>query len=79
MGIDPKSHARVKRYAAARQWSARQRRMERDAAAHGLTVHTRCVCGCGLVIKPSIKRPYARGHRRFSRGVLRVIAVVSHE
>jgi hypothetical protein len=47
--------------------------MERMAAAEGLTIHTRCACGCGLVIKPSIKRPFARGHKQFTVGVLRVV------
>jgi hypothetical protein len=69
------SNARKKFYGRARAWRACQRRMEREAAALGLTVHTRCACGCGLVIKPSIKRPFKRGHRRLSAGVLRVVGV----
>lgn len=80
---EPKSNARVKRYAAARQHTFRQRAMERKAAALGLTVHTRCACGCGLEVRPSIMRPYAPGHKQFTKGVLRSIRVapqnVGHE
>lgn len=73
---DGKSNARTRRYAAARQLAFRMRRMERMAAAEGLTVHTRCTCGCGLTIKPSIRRPFAPGHKAPMRqGVLRVIPV----
>jgi hypothetical protein len=74
------SNARKKFYGRARAWRASQRRMEREAAALGLAVHTRCACGCGLVIKPSIKRPFARGHRPLSVGVMRVVpSGVVHE
>jgi hypothetical protein len=57
-------------YARSRQYRARQRRMERS----GLEIHTRCACGCGLVIKPSAKRIYVRGHAR-GMGVERVVRV----
>ena len=74
-----KNNARVKRYARARQYKFRQVRMERDAAAKGLTVHTKCLCGCGLVIKPSLKRPFFRGHAKRAQGVLRVIQIPYQE
>jgi hypothetical protein len=74
-----KSNARARRYAAARQHVFRMRRMERNAAALGLTVHTKCACGCGLVIRPSVKRPFAPGHRRFAQGVLRSIRVAPQD
>lgn len=72
---EPKSNARAKRYAAARQHAFRLRAMERNAAALGLTVHVKCLCGCGLTIKPSILRPFASGHKQFTKGVLRSIRV----
>ena len=61
-----KSNARSKRHARARQYALRHRRMERTAHEKSLTIHTRCACGCGLVIKPSIKRPFAPGHKKFT-------------
>ncbi len=74
-----KSHARVKRYARARQHAARQRRLAREAAALGIELSNRCACGCGLVIKPSLKRPFFRGHAKSSKGVLRVIQIPYRE
>lgn len=71
----PKSNAKQKRYARARQHNFRQHSMERRAAAMGLTIHTKCLCGCGLCIKPSLKRCYAPGHRKLHTGVTRVLAV----
>lgn len=70
-----KSNARTRRYAAARQLLFRQRRMERKAHVEGLVLHIRCACGCGLTIKPSLKRPFARGHNQLAVGVLRVISL----
>jgi hypothetical protein len=65
--------ARTRLYTARRQHSFQQRRMEQLAHAQGLTIFTRCACGCGLTIKPSIKRPFAPGHNK--PGVLRVIPI----
>jgi hypothetical protein len=65
---------RARRYAKARQLAARRRRMERQATAQGVTISNLCACGCGLVIKPSIKRPFHRGHKQ-RQGVLRVVGV----
>jgi hypothetical protein len=56
-----------------RQAALRLRRLA-EAEGKGEKVHTRCACGCGLGIKPSIKRPYARGHA--IKGVLRVVRVL---
>jgi hypothetical protein len=72
---EPCSIKRRKSHAAARQHAARQRRLERQAAALGITLSARCTCGCGLAIKPSIARRYFRGHRRKFVGVLRVVPI----
>jgi len=73
MEKDEKSNAKARRYAAARQYAFRLRAMERKASALGLTVHTRCACGCGLEVMPSIMRPFAPGHAKAFRKSSRVV------
>lgn len=69
-----KRHAR--KYARARQYLSRQRKLEREAAAQGIVLSNLCACHCGLTIKPSLKRPFFPGHSKFaSNGVLRVVGV----
>lgn len=59
-----KCHTR--KYARARQYVSRQRKLERTAAEQGFSLSNRCACGCGLTIKLSIKRPYFPGHKHLA-------------
>jgi hypothetical protein len=64
-----KRHTR--KYVRARQYVSRQRKLEREAAEQGLVLSNLCACHCGLTIKPSLKRPFFRGHSKLATGVLR--------
>lgn len=68
-----KCHTR--KYARARQYVSRQRKLEREAAAQGITLSNLCACHCGLTITPSLKRPFFRGHKKLTTGVLRFRSV----
>ena len=68
-----KCHTR--KYARARQYVSRQRKLEREAAAQGIALSNLCACHCGLTITPSLKRPFFRGHKKLTTGVLRFRSV----
>jgi hypothetical protein len=71
--LAPKCHTR--KYARARQYISRQHKLEREAVAQGITLSNLCACHCGLTIKPSLKRPFFRGHKKLATGVLRLRSV----
>lgn len=63
--LDLTPRERRKRILASRRQAAlRLRRLaELEYVTEGIVVFRRCACGCGLAIKPSTKRIFARGHQ----------------
>lgn len=75
MCSDSAAKCHTRKYARARQYLSRQRKLEREAAAQGIVLSNLCACHCGLTIKPSLKRPFFPGHRELTTGVLRLRSV----